>query len=149
RTGLAVCLVIIACQTSKPAPTPQMQTTVDNQLAVAPDTPKRLAQLPRTTIDYDRSLLTDNDRQVVAKLIEASEQIDEIFWRQVSEENPDLRAKLQQAANTSALHRAAYQYLQMNKGPWDRLKQGEPFVGNKKKPAGAAFYPEDITKEEF
>src|SRR5439155_12507088 len=32
---------------------------------------------------------------------------------------------------------------------WDRLKNDEPFIGTKKKPAGAAFYPEDLTKEEF
>ena len=56
-----------------------------------PTSPQRMAQLPRTVIDYDHSLLNDNERQVVAKLIEASKQIDEIYWRQVSEENPALR----------------------------------------------------------
>src|SRR5262249_17362673 len=43
----------------------------------------------------------------------------------------------------------AYQYFLANKGPWDRLKENEPFLGTKKKTAGAAFYPEDMTKEEF
>ncbi|PYQ33602.1 MAG: peptidase [Acidobacteria bacterium] len=119
------------------------------KLAVAGDTPQRLTQLPRTVIDYDRSLLNDNERQVVAKLIEASKLIDEIFWRQVSEENPDLRSRLQKQASDSALDRTGYEYFLMNKGPWDRLKRDEPFVGTKAKPAGAAFYPEDITKEEF
>src|SRR5260370_40876415 len=65
------------------------------RLAVAPDTPQRLAQFPRTAVDYDRSLLNDNERAVVAKLIEASKLIDEIFWRQVSEENPVARAQIQ------------------------------------------------------
>ncbi len=104
---------------------------------------QRAAQLRRTIIDYDRSLLTDNDRQVVAKLIEASKQIDEIYWRQVSEENPDWRAKLQKQGG------ATYEVFEMNRGPWDRLDQNKPFIGTKPKPAGAAFYPEDMTKEEF
>ncbi len=141
RIGVPGLLFVVACQTAKPAP--EMKIQNGEHLIIAADAPQRVAQLPRTVIDYDRSLLNDNDRQVVAKLIEASKLIDEIFWRQVSGENPDLRVKLQQRGG------AAYDYFLMNKGPWDRLKQDEPFIGTRKKPAGAAFYPEDITKEEF
>ena len=144
-------ILFAACQTTTPpppAPQTQPMKTIE-KLAVAGDTPQRLTQLPRTVIDYNRSLLNDNERQVVAKLIEASKLIDEIFWRQVSEENPDLRSRLQKQASDSALDRTGYEYFLMNKGPWDRLKRDEPFVRTKAKPAGAAFYPEDITKEEF
>ena len=39
------------------------------------------------------------------------------------------------------------------KGRWNRLEEDKPFIGpfgeKGEKPAGAAFYPEDITKEEF
>ena len=59
-----------------------------------PDVPARLKQLARTVVDYDRSLLNENEQQVVAKLIEASKLIDEIYWRQVSEENPKWREQL-------------------------------------------------------
>ena len=124
-------------------------TAASPALRVASDTPQRLAQLPRTTIDYDRSLLDEKDKQVVAKLIEATKAIDELYWRQVSEENPAWRADLKKQASRSALDKAAYEYFLANKGPWDRLKENEPFVGTKKKPAGAAFYPEDMTKEEL
>ncbi len=34
-------------------------------------------------------------------------------------------------------------------GPFDRLDHDKPFIGDKKKPIGANFYPEDMTKEEF
>lgn len=131
-------LLLLACQTTMTTTPPP-----PSDLAVAPDVEKRLAQLPRTVIDYDRTLLNDEEKRVVAKLIEASKAIDELYWRQVSEENPELRAKLAKAGGP------AYQLFLANKGPWDRLKEYEPFVGTKKKPAGAAFYPEDITKNEF
>jgi len=137
RTALLAAVLAAACQTT----TPPMKTAAAT-IVTAPDIPQRVAQLPRTTIDYDRSLLNDNERQVVAKLIEASKLIDEIFWRQVSEDNPVLREQLPKPS-------AAYDYFVMNKGPWDRLKDDEPFIGTKKKPAGAAFYPQDITKDEF
>jgi hypothetical protein len=114
-----------------------------NSLTIAPDVAQRMAQLPPTVIDYDHSLLDDNERQVVAKLIEASKQIDEIYWRQVSEKNPALRDQLAKQDG------AAYAYFVANKGPWDRLKGDEPFIGTEKKPAGAAFYPPDMTKDEL
>src|SRR5947208_3381030 len=47
-----------------------------------------------------------------------------------------------------ARDRAAYDYVIINKGPWDRLKADEPFVGTAKKPAGVALYPADMTKAE-
>jgi hypothetical protein len=94
-------------------------------------------------VAYDMSQLSESDRQVVAKLIDASKQIDEIFWRQVSEENPKWREQLAKSDGP------AYDLFIANKGPWDRLKSDEPFIGTKKKPEGAAFYPEDMTKEEF
>jgi hypothetical protein len=132
--------LVMACQTT---------TTQVADLHVKEDTPARLAQLPRTVIDYDRSLLDENERQVVAKLIEASKHIDEIFWLQVSEQNPEWRSKLAAQADRSALDRAGYDYFIANKGPWDRLDEDEPFIGETRKPAGAAFYPADMTKEEM
>jgi hypothetical protein len=131
-----------ACQTSTMT-TPTSAPAAATSLTVAPDVAQRMAQLPRTVIDYDHSLLDDNERQVVAKLIEALKQIDEIYWRQVSEENPAWREQLAKQGG------ATYDYFIANKGPWDRLKDDQPFVGTTKKPAGAAFYPSDMTKEEF
>ncbi len=140
RTALLAALLAASCQTTTPPP---MKTTTTSQdMVIAPDVAQRATQLPKTVIDYDRSLLNDNERQVIAKLIEASKQIDEIFWRQVSEDNPALGEKLAKPS-------AAYDYFVINRGPWDRLKNDEPFIGTKPKPPGAAFYPEDITKDEF
>lgn len=155
---LAPCALLAAgCSTSAPpavaipsAPVGLPSETA--KLPVAADTPQRIAQLPRTVIDYDRALLTDDERQVVAKLIEASKQIGEIYLRQVSEDNPSLRDRLaKQAASATAtpLDRAAYDYFLINVGPWDRLKDDEPFIGTARKPAGAAFYPADMKKSEL
>lgn len=149
RTTFAAAAILMTACTPTPTPTLPAAADASAKLAVAPDTPKRLAQLPRTVIDYDRALLNENEQQVVAKLIEAAKSIDEIFWRQVSEENPAWRAEIEKQASQSALDRAGYDYFIANKGPWDRLKDDEPFIGTKKKPAGAAFYPEDTTKEEI
>jgi hypothetical protein len=115
---------------------------------VVPDLKKRVEQLPATVIDYDRTLLNDNEKQVVQKLIEASRYMDEIFWRMVSEKNPELRKELQSHPNPDVL-----KYFDIMKGKWDRIHKEEPFIAPfgeaGEKPAGAAFYPDDMTKEEF
>ncbi|HYC62085.1 MAG TPA: peptidase [Thermoanaerobaculia bacterium] len=143
-------LLPLACnQSMEQKATPDAKTTeaAAGGLQIREDVPQRVTQLPKTVIDYDRSLLNDNERQVVAKLIEASKFIDDIYWLQVSEKNPALREQL--AKGTTPLERAGYEYFLIHRGPWDRLKQDEPFIGSEKKPEGAAFYPPDLTKEEM
>ncbi|HUP44200.1 MAG TPA: peptidase [Thermoanaerobaculia bacterium] len=141
---------LLACRIAAPPPAAE---TMTGTLAVKADTPARLAQLPETVIDYDRTLLNSNERQVVEHLIAASNAVDEIFWRQVSEENPAYRQRLASQAAGSALDRAAYEYFIANKGRWDRLDNNEPFVEPfgpaGAKPPGAAFYPPDLTREEL
>ena len=134
-------------ETPAPAATPQADS---GKLEIKQDVPHRLGQLPKTVVDYDHALLNAEEQQVVAKLIEASQHIDEIYWLQVSEDNPALRDKLKAQSAASDLDRAGYDYFVVNKGKWDRLAQDEPFIAPyDKKPEGAAFYPADLTKEEF
>ena len=149
---LVLALVPLACQTATQTAT-EAAAPPPGALEVLPGVELRLRQLPKVAIDYDRSLLNENERAVVAKLIEASKFIDEIYWRQVSEQNPEYRTKLAAQASRSDRDKAAFAYFVANKGRWDRLAQDEPFVepfgAAGKKPEGAAFYPLDLTKEEM
>ena len=118
-------------------------------LAIAPDVRDRLSQLPRTPIDYDRALLDAKETQVVGKLIEASRFMNDIFLSQVSEENRELRDRVARSAQQVPAAGWALALFDVHKGPWDRLKENEPFIGNRAKPPGAGFYPSDMTREEF
>ena len=146
-------LLPLACQTSMQTSTESAAAPSKGKLEVLPGVELRLRQLPKVAVDYDRSLLNDNERAVVAKLIEASKFIDEIYWRQVSEDNPGYRTRLAAQVTDSDRARAGYEYFLANKGRWDRLAQDEPFIAPfgaaGHKPEGAAFYPGDLTKEEM
>ncbi|HYI08997.1 MAG TPA: peptidase [Thermoanaerobaculia bacterium] len=145
-------LVPLACnQPMEKQATETAQPAAGPKLAVKEDVPQRAAQLPKTVIDYDRALLDENDRKALEKLIEASKHIDEIFWLQVAEENPEYRRRLEAQASASPLDQAGYDYFISNRGRFDRVAEDEPFIEpfDKKKPTGANFYPADITKEEF
>jgi hypothetical protein len=158
KLALFLLLLPLACNQSNEtkststAATETMNNTA-TKLAIKPDTPQRLAKIPRTPIDYDHRLLNENEQQVLAKLIEASKSIDEIFWRQAAEENPALRDRLARQAQESDLDRAGYEYFMAMKGRWDSLAKDEPFIAPfdaaGAKPAGANFYPADMKKEEF
>ena len=158
KLALFLLLFSLACTKSNETATPstassQPMTQTATKLSIKPDTPQRLATIPKTPIDYDRSLLNENEQQVLAKLIEASKLIDEIFWRQASEENPALRDRLARQAQESDLDRAGYDLFMAMKGRWDSLAKDEPFIepfgAAGAKPAGAAFYPADMKKEEL
>ncbi len=117
------------------------------QMAVAPDIEKRLAQFSPTPLTADLSALAPEDRQVLDKLVEASRFMNEIFLRQAWLKNPELRQQLQ-TWNDGAT-RPARDYYEIMFGPWDRLDEKKPFIGDLKHPAGAGYYPEDMTKEEL
>jgi hypothetical protein len=128
---------------------PGTGTVTSSGLIFAPDIRERLSKLPRTPIDFDRSLLDAKETQVIQKLIEASRYMNDIFLVQVSQSNPDLLQRLSEASQGDPAARWARALFDVHKGPWDRLKENEPFIGKDRKPPGAGFYPKDMTKEEF
>lgn len=120
---------------------------------IVADIATRLAQLPKTPIDYDRSLLDEQEKNVVNLLIEAAKLIDQLYWQQVSSENTAIREQLTEAAQKSEDYKSALQLFDNMKGRWDRVAHNEPFIGpfgsTGQKPAGAGFYPTDMTVSEF
>jgi hypothetical protein len=68
--------------------------------------------------------------------------MDPAFWEQSYGDKSKLMAEIDDDLTK--------QYAEINYGPWDRLDDNKPFVkGYGPKPAGANFYPHDMTKEEF
>jgi hypothetical protein len=114
----------------------------------AADLQRMAAQFAPTEIKADLSGLSQADRRVLARLVEASKVIDALFLRQAWSGNEAMLLDL--SRRTSADDRARLHYFLINKGPWDRLDHHKPFVtGAPAKPAGANFYPEGATKAEL
>jgi hypothetical protein len=146
---LPIVLFAISCSRSgNRSGAPALQTP-----EIVPDINERIARLPETVIDYDRTLLNAEEQKVVALLVDAARHMDAIFERQVSEDNPALRQALAAHADKAPNYRSALRYFQMMMGRWDRLADNEPFLSPfgsaGAKPAGAGFYPPDMTRQEF
>lgn len=75
-------------------------------------------------------------------LFEAAQVMDDLFWQQAWGDKQALMSRVDDPY--------VKKYLEINYGPWERLNGNSSFIeGIGKKPAGAQFYPHDMTKEEF
>ncbi len=116
----------------------------------------KLKRFAPTEITADVAKLSAGDRQALDKLIEASRLMDEMYLRQVWTGNAALKEKLgaeasPKAGNASPEGKLRYQMFMLNKSPWSGLDHDSAFIEGAPypKPAGANYYPEDMTKEEF
>jgi hypothetical protein len=107
------------------------------------------ARFAPAPLQVDLSGLSAGDTKALAKLIEAARLVNHIFMQQFWSGDLALYQKLQQ--DKSALGKARLHYFWINKGPWSEIDEHKAFLPGApaKKPAGANFYPEDMTKEEF
>jgi hypothetical protein len=121
-------------------------TTRGSDMGVV-DTERRLAQYVPVPLAADLSQLGDAERQVLGELVLAARRLDEVFLRQVWTGNAEMRARL--AGWEGEEGAAVRSYFALNYGPWDRLAGFAPFVGEQAHPAGAGFYPEDMTRGDF
>lgn len=102
----------------------------------------RLNQYTDFTLTADLSELSENQIKMVELMIEASKEMDDVFWMQAYGD----KEALWETITDPNVKR----FTEINYGPWDRLNGNEPFVdGVGPKPAGANYYPADMTKEEF
>lgn len=132
---ISLCLALGATLFScMPKETPEETPSIDMSA--------RVNEYAEYTLTADLSHLSDNQRQMIPILIEVSKIMDDLFWKEAYGDKNALLSSLPDEATK--------QFATINYGPWDRLRADEPFVkGVGEKPAGAQYYPVDMTKEEF
>lgn len=108
---------------------------------------EKIERFAPTELKYDSSLLDERQKMVVEKLYQAAKVMDELFLDQVYSKNNEIKASLMAQDTEEA--KLQLELFSIMFGPFDRLEHDAPFIGTNKKPDGANFYPEDMTKEEF
>lgn len=133
--SMVLSVVLSACGVEAPP-----ESDVPEPAVVVDPRPEIYAEF---TLTADLSGFSDKQRQMIGVLIEASQIMDDLFWKQAYGEGyQDWLASIETDATRS--------FAVMNYGPWDRLDSQKPFIaGVGAKPPGANFYPADMTKEEF
>ena len=124
-------------------------TVIVTALATLPQLQEMIARFAPVAIRVDTSKLSAGDRNALVKLIEAGRVVNHIFLQQIWSGNLALENKLR--ADTSPLGKARLEYFLLNKGPWSDLDEHKAFLPGvpERKPLGANFYPEKMTREQF
>lgn len=134
-TALTLCtLVLVSCsKKNEPLEATQEESSTYDTL---------LSKYTTVKLTADLSQLSEKQKQMIPLLIEVGEIMDELFWYEAFGDKAVLLDTLKSES--------ARRFVKINYGPWDRLDGNKPFInGVGEKPAGANYYPKDMTKEEF
>ena len=143
RKHFKIATVILVITTSLMACNEKSDIQKSQSISLLPEHQNRLDIYKTVTLDADLSHLSNNQRKMLALLIDASKIIDDLFWQQAFGENKNnFLARISDER--------VRDFVDINYGPWDRLNGDAPLLeGVKVKSLGAQFYPADMTKEEF
>lgn len=148
--ALATGLTLTGCSepsTSSEKPSAQTeQAQADNKQSsykLVNASQDRLNIYTPVTLETDLGHLSDNQKKMLALLIDASVIMDNLFWQQAfGEDKTTFLGKISDEK--------VRQFADINYGPWDRLNGDQVFLsGFEDKALGAEFYPSDITKDEL
>ena len=143
---IVAALAMAGCGKSPQAAAPAVSTVSAPARATASKVPSYAAQhlkdYAEVTLNADLSGFNADQKQLLLKLMGAGKIMDDLFWQQAYGDRDALLSSIGDP-NTR-------RYTEINYGPWDRLNGDKPFVaGIGRKPAGANFYPADMSKDEF
>lgn len=133
------CISLIGILLSQCSPTTENTSETSNEPS---EIQQKVDIYKSVKLTADLSGLSEKEKQMIPLMIEAGKIMDELFWYEAYGNKDELLSSTQDPA--------AKKFININYGPWDRLDNNKPFMdGVGEKPAGANFYPADMTKEEF
>ena len=112
-----------------------------------PELEKELAQWKRVQMPFDKSGLTTRQQQMVAKLVEASHYIEDIFLRQSDPEAVGLMQSLAGSKNNQ--DQEVLRMLRIMGSRYDLLAENKPFIGTQPMSPDRGFYPTGLTSEQI
>src|SRR5580658_2509606 len=102
------------------------------------DIAARRAKWKNVEMPFHSAGLTDRERQMVDKLVQASRLLDDVYWRQSDLDGLALYKSTQDPALKTL--------LMIMGGRWDLIDENQPFAGAPAMPPGHDLYPHDLTR---
>jgi hypothetical protein len=103
-----------------------------------PDLAERVAKFKLVDMPFNSAGLSAREKEMVAKLVEASGLLDCIYWRQNDPEGLKLYLSLADSKGPQDL--LLRRYLKINGSRFDLIDDDQPFVGTEPMPPGRGFY---------
>jgi hypothetical protein len=99
------------------------------------------------SMPFSVSGLTDNERKMVYKLVEASQFLESIYWRQSDPKGLELYKRL--LGCNQVMNQKIRRFLMINGSRYDLLENQKPFIGSDPFLPGHSLYPAGITRQEI
>jgi len=133
----ALIMIFIFCGCNRNAGTNEKALSSEDSLLNV-----KVREYVTVKLTTDLAQLSEKEKKMISLLIDVAGIADSLFWEQTLGDKGAFMDTIQ-----DTLMR---QFAEINYGPWERLNNNRPFIpGFGAKPAGANFYPADMTKEEF
>ena len=130
-------MLAVSCAT-----TTKKDANQDKEMDVSESIKQKAEEFASFKLTTDLSVLSEKEKQMLPLLFEAAKLMEKIYWVEAYGDKDELFSK--------DWDEYTKKFIRINYGPWERLNNNEPFLpGYGAKPAGANFYPADITKQEF
>lgn len=120
---------------------------ISSKMVVVSDLDARLKKFKPVRMPFDPKGLTERERQMIDKLVEASQYLEAIFWRQSDPEG--LRLYKQLEKSKFPRDKKVSKYLFINGSRFDLIDENKPFVGSERMPPGRGLYPTGVTREQI
>jgi hypothetical protein len=137
--GFLACVAQAQTRSEKAAVVPSQE--------VARDLDARLARFKPIKMPFHQEGLSQREVQLVGKLVEASNYVEQIYWRQSDPEG--LKLYLSLAGSKKPEDVKLRRFLKINGSRYDLVDDMKPFVGTAPAPPGRALYPAGLNREEI
>ncbi len=136
-----------AAQTNPPAQTSALIQSPAGNLVIAPNLAQEVSKFKTVRMPFDSAHLSEREKQMVGKLVEACQYLESIYWRQSDPEGLKLYQSL--ADSSSPKDVTLRRFLRINGSRFDLINDNAPFVGTVPLPPGRNIFPADMTRGEF
>src|SRR5258708_3159635 len=116
----------------------------DSPKSVSGNLGSELSKFKKVRMPFRTVGLTPRERRMVLKLVEASQYLESIYWRQSDPEGLELYEHLASCVDIQS--KKVRRYLMINGSRYDLLDGNKPFADGGVFPPGRALYPPAITK---
>jgi len=116
-------------------------------MKVAPDLGQRLVKWKAVQIPFNSAGLSARQVAMVSKLVEATQYLEDAYWRQSDPEGLALYLRL--ANSTDPQDKQVRHYLLINGSRYDLLDGNKPFVGDEPYRPGRGYYPASLTRDQI
>jgi len=131
----------------RPAAPPKTADKCTIHEPIHEDVAAQVAKFKLVAMPYSVNGLSEPEREMVNKLVEATRYLESIYWRQSDPKGLQLLKQLEGCNQVQ--NQKLRRFLIINGSRYDLLENNKPFVGNDPFTPGRALYPAGITRQEI